>query len=273
MIATPAAGLHEQKNPAAAVTRTVSAASFFPEAVRNMTWKGVVVKFRSRSLPLWVSVVLLGVLLLSPPVLWGARAWRGPGPQERLEAGVESRDALAVRLAIGAGADVNKADAWGDTPATRAATLADPAVLIELLARGADPNGSPTSHPTPLMLALPVGNIRNAAILLRAGADPNRSSRGIAPLIVATYRSDDLAIRMLLEAGADPNGTPDCGRLPLIQAIENPESPASMLELLLEAGADPDAADAQGRTARQVAARIGRADAAALLSLQASARR
>jgi uncharacterized protein len=224
-----------------------------------------------KTLPTWKSLIFLAAVMLSPLALWSApRLINGPGAHARLATAVDGRDAIGVRLAIADGAEVNRADVYGDTALTRAATFAEPWVLVELLAGGADPDGAPDGRLNPLMLALTTGNLRNAAILLEAGADPDRTWRGIVPLVVATYREDDRAVQLLLGAGANPNGTPGSARRPLIQAIENPDAPASTVELLLRAGADPDAADAQGRTARQVAIRLGRPDANALLSRHAS---
>ncbi len=222
----------------------------------------------------WKPLVVVLVVALSPAWLGGAsrvaRLARRPAEQARLFSAIDAEDVAAIRRALADGADINGGDAFGDSPVTRAAMKADLAVLMAVLASGANPDGASARYPTPLLMALVVGRTANAAALLDAGADPNRTHLGIAPLIVAANLSDDTMVRALLAAGADANGVPACDRRPLIEAIENPEAPGSMMHLLLLAGADPDAPDGQGRTARAVAAQLGRTDALALPGRQAS---
>jgi cytohesin len=83
---------------------------------------------------------------------------------------------------------------------------------------------------------------------LSEGADPNAADEEKKlPLFQALINPDLSVLRTLIEAGADVNfRTPD-GQTPLLRAAGTGTSP-EIIRLLLEAGADPNAQDEGGWT-------------------------
>jgi ankyrin repeat protein len=131
-------------------------------------------------------------------------------------------DLESARLLIGAGANVNDADAWGVT-ATVMAAHSGFADLVELLLdRGADPNAARAGF-TAMHAAIMRRNTRIVAALLAHGADANaplevwtptrRSSKdwnfapelvGATPFWLAARFTQPDVMRLLLKHGADP---------------------------------------------------------------------
>jgi uncharacterized protein len=115
--------------------------------------------------------------------------------------------------------------------------------LAELLAGGADPNAHAESHDgfTPLQVA--VGELDEArpidavVLLLRYGAMVNDwdKLRESTPLLIAVFRNQIEAVRILLAAGADPNVRGDEGDSPLRFCAQ--EGFVEMARLLLLCGA------------------------------------
>jgi ankyrin repeat protein len=164
--------------------------------------------------------------------------------------------------------------------------------LAQLLAGGADPNTTQDAAPgwRPLHAAIEEledgGPVDALVVLLRAGAavDERDSAADATPLLMACFREQREAVRILLAAGADPNATGgegdtplgwwaergdremaalvlDCGgtetvdapsglsgRTPLAHAASRLDLP--MIELLLDRGASPEATGSDRRTAR-----------------------
>lgn len=176
----------------------------------------------------------------------------------------------------------------------------DPERLAALLARGADPNAAQPSDPRwyplhagwhPLHAAIEEldngGPIEALIVLLRHGANVEGWGRtgDDSPLLMALFRSQREAVRLLLAAGADVNVVGSEGDTPLRWSVEQGDrataslllccgaaktidqgggasgmntlgTAAAMLNpamvvLLLSAGASPQALDADGRSARQ----------------------
>jgi ankyrin repeat protein len=164
--------------------------------------------------------------------------------------------------------------------------------LTRLLRGGADPNILMDSPPfwRPLHAAIEElehgGPIDALILLLRAGADPGAwdDDRDATPLLMACFRQQREAVRLLLGTGATPNVIGSEGDSPLRWWVElgdqdmvalllrcgaTPDSDAmgldgmttlglaahrldvSILELLIAYGADPHATDADYRTARE----------------------
>jgi uncharacterized protein len=163
--------------------------------------------------------------------------------------------------------------------------------LAALLSRGADPNAAKVGWPGWLALHAAIneleqgGSLEAVMLLLRHGAkvDGLDPSRDATPLLMALFRDQPEAVRMLLAAGANPNVVGDEGDSPLRWCMErgNIEMAATllrcgatktideaggpsgmtalghaasqlniaMLKLLIQAGADPGARDADRRTA------------------------
>ena len=163
--------------------------------------------------------------------------------------------------------------------------------LAALLSRGADPNAVKPDWPGWLALHAAVneleegGSVEAVVLLLRHGAsvDGLDPSRDATPLLMALFRNQLEAARMLLAAGANPNVVGSEGDSPLRWCVErgDTEMAATLLRcgatgtindaggpsgmsalgraasrldvatvtLLLGAGADPKALDADRRTA------------------------
>lgn len=135
--------------------------------------------------------------------------------------------------------------------------------IAELLTQGADPNASRTEWPqfTALQAAINEledgGSIEALAHLLRHGAAVDRwdSEHDATPLLMAVFRGQREAARMLLDAGADPNVRGGEGDSALRWCAEHND--LEMTELLLRHGAAAtinDCGEPRGLTALGVAA-------------------
>jgi ankyrin repeat protein len=136
--------------------------------------------------------------------------------------------------------------------------------LTKLLASGADPN-TPFQSPygmsagwTPLQVAVaeldadelePGGPIDAVVLLLRYGADVNAwdEKHRMTPLLIAVFRNQPEAVRILLATGADPNVRDDEGYSPLRWCAQ--EGHLEMARLLLHCGADKTIHEAGGEAA------------------------
>jgi ankyrin repeat protein len=163
--------------------------------------------------------------------------------------------------------------------------------LRAVLSGGADPNAVRRDWPRWLALHAAIDELEQGAsidavvLLLRHGANPNGldPSRDAPPLLMALFRHQPEAARMLLAVGADPNVVGDEGDSPLRWCVERGDlemaatllrcgaaktidgagGPSgmtalgraasqlniAMLKFLLQAGADPKALDADRLTA------------------------
>jgi uncharacterized protein len=131
-------------------------------------------------------------------------------------------DLTSAKLLIGAGANVNDADAWGVSALVLAAHSGYTDLVAFLLDRGADPNAAKAGF-TALHAAIMRRDETMVAALLGHGADPNaplrtwtptrRSSRdwnfapelvGATPFWLAARFAEPAIMRLLLKHGADP---------------------------------------------------------------------
>ncbi|HEY0094092.1 MAG TPA: ankyrin repeat domain-containing protein, partial [Archangium sp.] len=125
--------------------------------------------------------------------------------------------------------------------------------LVLLLRHGACVDGPGTDRTgSALLMALFRRQPEAARILLAAGADPNyRGNEGDSPLRACVELGEHAMAAMLLRCGAtrtiDEGGGPS-GMSALGRAAHRLDVP--MIELLLQAGADPEARDLDRRTAR-----------------------
>jgi uncharacterized protein len=131
-------------------------------------------------------------------------------------------DLTSARLLIGAGANVNDADAWGVSALVLAAHSGYTDLVAFLLDRGADPNAAKAGF-TALHAAIMRRDETMVAALLGHGADANtplrtwtptrRSSRdwnfapelvGATPFWLAARFAEPAVMRLLIKHGADP---------------------------------------------------------------------
>lgn len=126
--------------------------------------------------------------------------------------------------------------------------------LVLLLRQGAHVDGlGADKNATPLLMALFRKQLEAVRVLLAAGADPNlEGSEGDSPLRACVELGEREAAAMLLRCGATKtlNGA---GGLSGMSALGRAASrlDLAMIELLLKAGAEPEALDADLRTARE----------------------
>jgi ankyrin repeat protein len=128
-------------------------------------------------------------------------------------------------------------------------------VLTQLLQHGANVNGWDASHHwTPLVMAMFRENKEAARILLDAGADAGeRGNEGESPLILCVEQQDyELAAR-LLRAGAKKtiNAWGAYGGLTALATAASHFN-VPMIELLLDAGANPATLEDNNNTARDL---------------------
>jgi hypothetical protein len=155
-----------------------------------------------------------------------------------------SGDIPRLRQFIKDGAQVNAADAWGNTALLMSAREGEVDSARLLLRAGADVEGRGGAM-TPLAGAALRGHTHMVQLLLRAGADVNVVGMNEqTPLMNAVKLNRLGAARALLKAGASTRVTDRAGDNLLVVAIT--ENYPEMLSLLLELGANPDLADGNG---------------------------
>ncbi|MGH8216902.1 MAG: ankyrin repeat domain-containing protein, partial [Rhodanobacteraceae bacterium] len=167
----------------------------------------------------------------------------------------ESPDTRLLRALIGAGAQVNGAQA-GLTPllaATRCCSAGRPETVTSLIANGADPALADADGNTPLHHAALCTEPAVAAILVDAQAPLEARNRDQAtPLAMAAEAANWPLLQFLVRHGAQAGAA-----LPAAAGIadDDPEG----VELLLKHKAPVDAVDALGRSALMHATREGHA--------------
>ena len=114
----------------------------------------------------------------------------------------------AVKLLVGAGADVNAKENWnGQTALMWAAAKGDSAMVTALLELGADIHAKSHAGTTPFLLAVRDGDLPSVQAMLAAGADVNEKRSGdfATPLLIAIINGHADLVDLLLDKGADPN--------------------------------------------------------------------
>ena len=148
-----------------------------------------------------------------------------------------------IQLLLGAGADLEARDAYGNTPLS----LAHNRSIPPLLKAGADPRATNQNGHT----VLHRGNLSTKSIdyLIDAGADPNAvCSIHSTPLHMTTRYMNIDAQKQLLERGANINLRDDKGHTALITAAKHHGADLRTSETLCGWGADVNAQDDKGRT-------------------------
>lgn len=126
--------------------------------------------------------------------------------------------------------------------------------LVLLLRRGAHVDGlGADRNATPLLMAVFRRQAEAVRILLASGADPNfRGSEGDSPLRACVEQGEHAMASLLLRCGAT-RSINEAGGLSCMTALGLAASrlDVPMIELLLQAGADPDVLDLDRQTARE----------------------
>lgn len=143
---------------------------------------------------------------------------------------------------------------WNETPVEAATQMGNKPILDLLIARGA---------PVDFFTACVLGRAEQVAAEL--AADPGRANaRGVhelPALYFAAIGGSTAIADLLLSTGADVNARAEAAA-PIHGAVMG--GSAEMIRLLQEKGADPALPDYEGRTARQLAEKMGRNDLAEL---------
>ena len=194
-------------------------------------------------------------------------------------------------LLIRAGANVNAANYYGDTPLWEACNNASAAMVEKLSKAGANPNATlPGTGETTLMRCARAGSADAVNSLIAHGADVNakekqkgqtalmwaleerhseaaralmehgadihaKSKGGFTPLLFAARRGDVAAAQMMVEKGADVNEIAPGGQSALLLATDCGQEAFAIF--LVERGANVNATDPNGLTALHYALRRG----------------
>ena len=180
----------------------------------------------------------------------------GPSASDRdLFDAANAGDLAAVERALDHGAEVRRFD---DTDALTAAAGRDHAAIVRRLL---EVTTDDAIRANAMVTAAGLGSTQSFEALSAAGVPVDRTSySGVTPLVLAAYAGQHAMIDRLLAAGADPNQPNTDGEVPLLVCSVSPEA-ARVARRLLDAGARPNVADAQGKTAVEAHAQLGRLDA------------
>ncbi len=122
----------------------------------------------------------------------------------------------AVRMLIGARANINAKDDYGRTPLLGASREGYEEIVATLIASGADVNTEDNNGEAPLHSASRKGHEGIVATLIAAGADVNATSaNGKTPLHLASYEGREGIVATLIAAGANVNAADKNGKTPL----------------------------------------------------------
>jgi ankyrin repeat protein len=143
---------------------------------------------------------------------------------------------------------------WNETPVEAATQMGNKPILGLLISRGA---------PVDFFTACVLGRVEQVAAELKR--DPSRANaRGVhelPALYFAAIGGSVTIAKLLLASGAGVNARSEAAA-PIHGAVMG--GSAEMINLLLGKGADPNLPDYEGRSARQLAEKMGRNDLAEL---------
>lgn len=91
-----------------------------------------------------------------------------------------------------------------------------------------------------------------------------KNHKGYSPLMIAAYKSNYLAARLLLEVGADPNSSDFSGNTVLMGAAFKGDE--NLVRLLISQGSQKDLKNQQGLTAKEWASAFGRTNVVPILT-------
>ncbi len=175
-----------------------------------------------------------------------------------------------VDALLQAGADVNEADANGNTALIVATRMGQADIVRRLLEAGAGVDHANNAGLTALHMAVEAGNVEITGMLLEKAPQLDRlENGGFTPLSIAVHSDHVQLVQALLAAGANPNivvsGTSRLsGLTPLLTAVLHKQH--GIVRLLLGAGANVDYATSNGRNALLFAVQRNDAEMVDLLS-------
>ncbi len=232
------------------------------------TWGPGSVEIWSALLPAGLDVKARGVKN-ETPLLSVCAGYVAPATNQAFR---ESRRAI-VQLLLDAGAEIDAADQYGDTPLQAAAAAGNVEVVKLLVKAGANQNAARGGGRSALFEASMRGHAGIVRTLLQAGTDveaatigsrfhsfPADSSYivdadGVTPLIAAAENGHFEVLRLLVDAGGDVRRTDSTGFTALMGAAR--AGHAGMAKFLVERGADLRAVDQIGRNALAHAVEFG----------------
>jgi cytohesin len=164
---------------------------------------------------------------------------------------------------ISKGASIDATTNDNSTPLHQAAQ-SGAAKLVELLvSKGADANARDEDDSTPLHSAAGGGHKNIFEFLITKGADVKATEKsGNTPLHHAAGSGNRAIVELLIAKGVDVSAAADKGT-PLHRAAGNRHS--NIVEILLAKGADTNARDHKGRTALDLAKKVGHMEVVELL--------
>ncbi|KAG8530778.1 uncharacterized protein KY384_004135 [Bacidia gigantensis] len=176
-----------------------------------------------------------------------------------LHLAVSQGHAHLIEMLVDFGFNINQEDKEGLSPLHVAVSSDNHELVTLLLSLGADVNAQDSAGETPLILAIDNGRHDIIKRLLIAHADVNQSSKAASPLPLATARSDQDMVQLLLGAPIDVNKS--IPRIGTSLHLAAHRGDASIIDLLYSAGAQLESINESGYTALHYAAANGHADA------------
>lgn len=167
------------------------------------------------------------ILGLSTATVWAS---------ELLEA-VHADDLARAQALVGAGADVNQANAFGIAALTLACENGNAEIVRLLLGHGADPETKRRGNETALMTAARTGRVGCVKALVEGGAKLDaKERRGQTALMWAAAQGHSAVVEYLLSEGADFKTPLKSGFTSLFFAVR--QGHLDVVQVLLKAGAD-----------------------------------
>jgi len=199
-----------------------------------------------------------------------------PDANERLLAASAAGDVVAIRQALGDGADPDARDT-ADTPALMLATVARSTDAVRaLIDADADVDAQDAQRFNPFLYAGAEALLDILIVVNEAGADPAITNRyGGVALLPASERGHVEVVRYLLsETDVDVDHVNKLGWTALLEAIllsDGRPRHQEIVRLLIEHGADVDLADSEG--VRPLAHAIARGQTGIATMLEAAGAR
>ena len=146
-------------------------------------------------------------------------------------------DVELAKMLLDAGAKAAEVNRYGMTVLAQACANGDGPMVQLLLDHGADPNQALPGGETPLMTASRTGKVAAVRALLAKGAEVDaKEARGQTALVWAATEGNVEAAQELIKAGADLKLRLKSGMTPLLLAVR--EGKLEMVRLLLKSGVD-----------------------------------